>query len=459
MRREAAPSSARGGAVSTQLARLMRECQCRLHADDTAAFQRTQRPPPGIDAVLRAEAEATRDGGAARDTRAASSSSSRRTAQRGGTAARSSYAAVRERHVLLVEAHDAAKVRVVVPTPPEWVRDNHGQRWHLSTPRPEHTPKGLWMRRALALGSAGAIASVNFLVHRDVHPVVAKAIRDAPLGPMSDALRSATPVCSPTPQQHAVIRRLASAHQSLRHPNILVPMAFSQSVEGGVVLIWEFSPGGTMRQLLQRYATIKSITIGRFALQILSALSYLHERGSAHGAVSLDNVMVDANGRCRLTGQTTNQRLVQQTFVHSSTCYVSPAMAAGTPPTPACDVFCYGLTMLEAMTRQPCWRWATAEEYAGHAAPHAPPSAKALADLMAGGGRAFSNAVAQGRVVVNRELTSFPLLLEVHRDVVSKAVLTCFREDPATRPQAEELRQVTKRLLNGLGLVIEEDVG
>ncbi|KAK7199214.1 hypothetical protein NESM_000891600 [Novymonas esmeraldas] len=77
---------------------------------------------------------------------------------------------------------------------------------------------------------------------------------------------------------------------------------------------------------------------------------------------------------------------------------------------------------------------------------------------MAGGGRAFSNAVAQGRVVVNRELTTALAVSEANRELVGNCLSACLHEDPAMRPQAKEGRKLTKRLLNSLGLVIEEDV-
>ncbi|KAK7199336.1 Protein tyrosine kinase/Protein kinase domain containing protein [Novymonas esmeraldas] len=458
MRREAAPSSARGGAVSTQLARLMRECQCRLHADDAAPFQRTQRPPPGIDAVLCAD-DSTPLGGATVVQQVKGSRG------RGGACGHLNNrfcipavsAPVRERHVVVCRGDDEAEeVRVVIATPPEWVRDNHGLRWRVASANVCLTAESMWQRRLSVLGSAGALASINFVIFKERPRVISHKIRDAPLGPMSDALRSAVPVCAASAAQSAQTSALFAPSPTDSHPHLLSPLSYSLELESAVALLWEFSPGGTLRTLLWRYAHTAAHVLAGFGQDMMSGLVCLHKRGVAHGSLHLDNVMIDANGRCRLVGHFWNGAAARALFILPQVCYVSPAMAAGVPPTPACDMFCYGLLLLEAMTRQPCWRWATAEEYAGHAAPHAPPSAKALADLMAGGGRAFSNAVAQGRVVAHVELLGAAAAVERHEAELRDAVCRLLSPDVAARPTAEEMREIVMASLTRGGLVVAE---
>ncbi|CAJ1986435.1 protein kinase [Leishmania donovani] len=456
LRREVAASGATVGAVSVQVARLMRECERCVRAGVADGFQRVPRRPPGMDAVL--PDDITPLGTAppvstARSGVPAASAKPRRMAS--SFTAPPWYPEVGDRHVMLL-SNGAVTTRVVVPTPPAWVRDNHGMYWQLACRKSDCTPPELWACRILALGSAGAIASVNYIMYREVHPVVAKAIRDAPPGPISDALRRATPVCGPTAQQDAAIKRLITRHQELRHPNILAPLAYSQSVEGGVVLIWEFCPGGTLRQLLARYPRVKSVTFACFGLQMLSALSHLHERGVAHGRLNLDNVMVDSNGHCRLIGQFADHALEREIFHFKPSCYLSPAMAAGALPTPPCDMFCYGLLAMEAVTQQPCWRWATAAEYGGHR-DSKPPSAKELADLMATGGQRFADAVVQGRVVLNLEQLDVGPITEHHNDTMISVCRRLLSLDPASRPTAAELREENKFVLNLLGITMEED--
>ncbi|GET86196.1 hypothetical protein, unknown function [Leishmania tarentolae] len=458
LRRQVASSDTTGGTVPLQVARLMRECARRVRAGVIDGFQRVPRRPPGLDAMLQDDitplgtSPALPVGPPASTTLAASAKPRRMT---------SSFTTppwnpeVCDRHVMLL-SNGVVTTRVVVPTPPAWVRDNHGMYWQLTCRKRDCTPAELWACRFLALGSAGAIASVNYIMYREVHPVVANAIREAPPGPMSDALRCATPVCGPTAQQDAAIKRLISRQQELRHPNILAPLAFSQSVEGGVVLIWEFCPGGTLRQLLNRYPRVKFSTFACFGLQMLSALSHLHERGVAHGSVSLDNVMVDSNGHCRLIGQFSDHALRREIFHFRPSCYLSPAMAAGALPTPSCDMFCYGLLAMEAVTQQPCWRWATAKEYRKHR-DSKPPSAKELKDLLEAGGQRFADAVVQNRVVLNLEQLDAEPTTELHNETMISVCRRLLSLNPALRPTAAQLREENKSSLNLLGITVEED--
>ncbi|CBZ24100.1 putative protein kinase [Leishmania mexicana MHOM/GT/2001/U1103] len=458
LRCEVAASDATEGAVSVQVARLMRECERCVRAGVIDGFQRVPRRPPGMDAVLRDDitplgtAPGPPVGAAASDVTAASAKPRRMASS---FTAPPWYPEVRDRHVMLLK-NGAVTTRVVVPTRPAWVRDNHGMYWQLACRKSDCTQPGLWTCRILALGSAGAIASANYIMYREVHPVVAKAIRDAPPGPISDALRCVTPVCGPTAQQDAAIKRLISRHQELRHPNILAPLGFSQSAEGGVVLIWEFCPGGTLRQLLARYPRVKYVTFACFGLQMLSALSHLHERGVAHGRLNLDNVMVDSNGNCRLIGEFADHALEREVFHFKPSCYLSPAMATGALPTPPCDMFCYGLLTMEAVTRQPCWRWATAAEYGEHRGSKAP-SAKELEDLMATGGQRFADAVVQGRVMLNLEQLDAGPMTEHHNDTMISVCRRLLSLDPGLRPTAAQLWEENKSVLNLLGITMEED--
>ncbi|CAC9519846.1 protein kinase-like protein [Leishmania infantum JPCM5] len=462
MRREAAASAVTGGAVSVQVARLMRDCERRVRLRITKRLCKVRLCPLGIDAVLRDSkplgngTEALYPGvlspnkedvgvlrkGRVRDENG--SGLSRMSAHR--------FPRVRERYVLAVK-DGASTFRYVVPSMPSWMRDEHGLHWHIARcpMNGELTPEFMWNRRVLALGSAGALCSVNYLIYREVHPVVAKVIRNAPPGPMSDALRSATPVCGPSSRQAAAVRRLIKKHQQLRHPNLLSFLGFSESLEGGVMPLWEFSPGGTLRELIFRYPNVKPVTINRFGLQILTALSYLHERGVAHGSVRLDNVLVSADGKCRLTGHSGDNEAARELFHIHQTCFISPLMATGALPTPQCDMFCIGLGALEALTKQPAWKWATGDDGQPLG------TAAELAELMRAGGATFSSALMQGRVVVNADPLRGASVVGKYSNRAVESLIRCLSLDPAERPTAMQVREASKEMLLQAGLTLEED--
>ncbi|CAJ1032990.1 Protein kinase domain/Protein tyrosine kinase, putative, partial [Leishmania shawi] len=390
--RASAAEHATGGAVSEQLGRLVRECEHRVRWRITEPLCKARLCPLGIDAVLRdtkppgsetgaqcqrAPLHAEGDAGVPQKVRPREEKCTGPS-----LTSRQRFPDVRERYVLAMP-DGISTFRSVVPSMPAWIRDQHGLQWHLARRRGdiESTPVSMWQKRVLALGSAGALCSVSYLMYREVHPVVAKAIRDAPLGPMSDTLRSATPIFVPSSCQEAAARRLFEKHQQLRHPNLLLCLGFSESIEGGMMSIWEFSPGGTLRELIFRYPRVKAVTINRFGLHALTALSYLHERGIAHGGVCLDNVLVSADGKCRLTGHSGDRKAACELFYVHQTCYISPRMATGALPTPQCDMFCFGLSTIEALTKEPCWKWATCEDGKSFG------TSAELAELMKAGGK------------------------------------------------------------------------
>ncbi|KAK7199475.1 hypothetical protein NESM_000923700 [Novymonas esmeraldas] len=71
---------------------------------------------------------------------------------------------------------------------------------------------------------------------------------------------------------------------------------------------------------------------------------------------------------------------------------------------------------------------------------------------MAGGGRAFSNAVAQGRVVAHVELLGAAAAVERHEAELRDAVCRLLSPDVAARPTAEEMRELHKKdALRGAG--------
>ncbi|KAK7199389.1 Protein tyrosine kinase/Protein kinase domain containing protein [Novymonas esmeraldas] len=463
MRREAAASAVTGGAASVQVARLVRECEQRVRQRVTEPMRRGRVSFLGVDHVLRAGAGGVDAppsvagvfGGslsAARESSALCSGRGGSGRSRGwSTSALSVYPAVEERHVVAM-VRGVRSWRAVVPTAPAWVQDHLGQRWSLARPNSGAALPPMGWSCVRALGEAGAMVSVNYISFCGVHPLVAKSIRDAPAGPMSDVLRSATPVCSPTEQQHAEAHRLFIAQQSLRHPNLVALHSYSLSLEGGVVLLWHFSPGGTLRDVLTRYPRLGPITLTRFAMHILSAVCYLHERGLAHGALCLDTVMVGGDGRCCLMGQSADRAALHRHYHIHQSCYVSPRMATTALPTPECDVFCYGLLFLELTFKEPCWRWATSP-----GSQRAYGTTEELQHLMRDGGQPFSDAVVQGRVVPHTELLKSRMFHDGYDDLRQNILMRCLSFDPAERPTAVELRNTAKALLLMVGLSLEED--
>ncbi|KAK7199487.1 protein kinase [Novymonas esmeraldas] len=455
MRREAAASAVTGGAASVQVARLVRECEQRVRQRVTEPLCRPCGSRLGVDAVLGCSGAQSAVPLLLRGENDVLVSvvddsvrgGRRRQSRTQGGRCRPRFAESRERFVVRLPVGHGA-LHCVLPSRPAWVHDQLGLLWRLPRIRGDGPLKPVWQGMTMALGSAGFIASASFLPFAEVHPVVAKAIQSAPAGPMSGALRSAAPVCGPSPAQEAAMEAALVKHRQLRHPNVLPLLGYSHSVEGGVVLLWEFSPGGTIREVLTRYGHLPYITQTQFGLHMLSALAYLHERGVAHGNLSIDTVVVDADGKCRLVGLCLHER---SPFVQSQSHHVSPWIAAGGAPTPPCDVFCYGLMVLEGLTGQPCWRWRTDDDGEPLG------TMEALLQLIEKRGQDLRDAVAQGRLVSNADALDAPVFADKYSVLARTMLRRCVSHTPAERPTAVEARDVIKTLLSQVGLDCEED--
>lgn len=116
-------------------------------------------------------------------------------------------------------------------------------------------------------------------------------------------------------------------------------------------------------------------------------------------------------------------------------------MAAGHPPTPACDVFCYGLLMLEAVCRKQPWTWA--EDADGE--PYG--TVEELKRLAAEGGQPFRTAVAAGRVVPDASGFVAACVAQSVPECVAQELLRCLSMNAMHRPSAADHWHVALRHL------------
>lgn len=107
----------------------------------------------------------------------------------------------------------------------------------------------------------------------------------------------------------------ALLHERLRHPGIVQILDVSLTHQPAYVAL-EHVQGPSLRQRLQEGALPLS-EAGRIVLEATKALEYAHHRGIAHGALTLENVLVGDSGEVKLAD-------------------FSPA--AATPFTPASDI-------------------------------------------------------------------------------------------------------------------------
>jgi serine/threonine-protein kinase len=108
-------------------------------------------------------------------------------------------------------------------------------------------------------------------------------------------------LCPDTPSAHSAERflREAKLQARLSHPNIA---AVYNSFWAGpdLAIVMEFIDGESLRQILDRGA-IPFPQAASYALQILKALAYAHDKNVVHRDVSPSNILVRGDGRIKLT--------------------------------------------------------------------------------------------------------------------------------------------------------------
>jgi eukaryotic-like serine/threonine-protein kinase len=204
----------------------------------------------------------------------------------------------------------------------------------------------------------------------------------------------------------------ANALRSLNHPTIV--RMFDFVLEGDRPhLVLEHLDGPRLSTLLRRYRVIVEQLLP-LALELCSALHYMHRRGFVHLDVKPRNVVMSGRPRLiDLSVATTVDRVSEFTRPVGTDAYMSPEQCDPerfSEIGPASDIWGLGVTMYEAVSR---------------ALPFPPTASEG--DV--GGGK-------------YPQLVAEPVPLERGvPDELAAAILSCLERRPADRPSARELAE------------------
>jgi eukaryotic-like serine/threonine-protein kinase len=148
-------------------------------------------------------------------------------------------------------------------------------------------------------------------------------------------------------------RREASAAAGLQHPNI-VGVFDRGTVDGAHYIAMEYVEGASLKDLIQRGLSVgEAVEIVR---QVLAGVKYAHDHGIVHRDLKPQNVLVDSEGRARVTdfgiARAGASEITQTGSVLGTAQYLSPEQAQGLPVTAASDIYSIGVMLYEALTRQ-----------------------------------------------------------------------------------------------------------
>ena len=146
-------------------------------------------------------------------------------------------------------------------------------------------------------------------------------------------------------------RREASSAAGLQHPNV-VGVFDRGEVDGTYYIAMELVDGESLRDVIARGVDIPWVL--QVTRQILAGAGFAHERGIVHRDLKPLNVLIDRDGRARVTdfgiAQAGGSEITQTGSVMGTAEYLSPEQAQGLEVTAATDIFSIGIVLYEMLT-------------------------------------------------------------------------------------------------------------
>jgi serine/threonine-protein kinase len=148
-------------------------------------------------------------------------------------------------------------------------------------------------------------------------------------------------------------RREAKNAASLSHPNI-VSIYDRGEAEGTYYIAMEYLDGRSLKELIVARGPAPVNVAIDYARQILSALRFAHRHGIVHRDIKPHNVLVDAEGRLKVTdfgiARAGASQMTEAGSIIGTAQYLSPEQAKGAPVDQTSDLYSVGVVLYELLT-------------------------------------------------------------------------------------------------------------
>jgi serine/threonine-protein kinase len=148
-------------------------------------------------------------------------------------------------------------------------------------------------------------------------------------------------------------RREASHAAGLQHQHI-VAVYDRGEWDGTSYIAMEYVDGRTLKQIIQAEAPLEPVRAIDLAIQILRAARFAHRRGVIHRDLKPHNVIVDSDGRVKVTdfgiARAGASDMTQTGSIMGTAQYLSPEQAQGHAVTPHSDLYSVGICLYEMLT-------------------------------------------------------------------------------------------------------------
>jgi len=176
-------------------------------------------------------------------------------------------------------------------------------------------------------------------------------------------------------------RREAKNAASLSHPNI-VSIYDRGEAEGTYYIAMEYLDGRSLKELIIARGPAPVHIAIDYARQILAAIRFAHRHGIVHRDIKPHNVLVDAEGRLKVTdfgiARAGTSQMTEAGSIIGTAQYLSPEQAKGAPVDETSDLYSVGVVLYELLTGVVPFSGDTPVEIAMKhlSAPPEPPSVK-----------------------------------------------------------------------------------
>jgi serine/threonine-protein kinase len=148
-------------------------------------------------------------------------------------------------------------------------------------------------------------------------------------------------------------RREARSVAQLTHPNIVTVIDRGEQ-DGRQFIVFEYVDGENLKQLLEREGPLSAQEAIELVLQVARGLAFAHSQGLVHRDVKPQNVLLDADGRAKVTDFGIARSLevdgmtVTGTVMGTSN-YIAPEQARGQTVDEQTDVYSLGCVLYELL--------------------------------------------------------------------------------------------------------------